>query len=62
MDMIVLCVCGHPTALHDAVGCRAGRYRPCACLLDAKAAVAAAIASVRSGPPLVEAKRTELHK
>jgi hypothetical protein len=63
MDMIVLCQCGHPSALHNEHGCRAGRYRPCACLLDAEAAVAAAIDLVRAGPsPVMAAKMSALHK
>jgi hypothetical protein len=62
MDMIVLCRCGHPSALHGDRGCGAGRYQPCGCLLTAQGAVQAAINNVRSGPPPREPKRVELHK
>lgn len=48
MDMLVLCRCGHPSALHDDHGCRAGRYRPCPCLLTERASVEAAIDFVRT--------------
>jgi hypothetical protein len=50
MDMLVLCRCGHPTSLHGERGCNAGRYRPCECLLNAHAAVEAAVAAVRAKP------------
>jgi hypothetical protein len=43
MDMIVLCPCGHPTPLHDARRCHAGRYQPCRCRLDSEAALETAI-------------------
>jgi hypothetical protein len=48
LDLLILCVCGHPTSLHDDRGCRAGRHRPCACLRNAAAAVDAAVESVRT--------------
>jgi hypothetical protein len=48
--MLVLCNCGHPAGLHTENGCRAGRYRPCPCLLTAAAAIEAAIATSRTSP------------
>jgi hypothetical protein len=48
MDMMVLCRCGHPSALHGERGCRAGRYRPCDCRLDANAAIEAAVSAARA--------------
>ncbi len=35
VDVMVLCRCGHPAGLHTENGCRAGRYTPCRCLLNA---------------------------
>jgi len=49
MDSMVLCRCGHPSTLHTNNGCRAGRYQPCGCLLDATAALQTAIDAVRVG-------------
>jgi len=49
MDSMVLCRCGHPSTLHTNNGCRAGRYQPCGCLLDAAAALQSAIDAVRVG-------------
>jgi hypothetical protein len=50
MDMIVLCRCGHPSALHGERGCRAGRYQPCECLLDSPDALEAAIVAAGTDP------------
>ena len=47
MDMMVLCSCGHPSGLHTENGCRAGRYQPCYCRLDARAVIVTATAAVR---------------
>jgi hypothetical protein len=48
---MVLCRCGHPSVLHTNNGCRAGRYQPCGCLLDAAGALQTAIDAVRVGGP-----------
>jgi hypothetical protein len=64
MDLLVLCRCGHPSALHSERGCGAGRYRPCGCPLDAAAAVEAAIAAARipNADEPAAAHRSHLHK
>jgi hypothetical protein len=48
MDMMVLCRCHHPSALHTENGCRAGRYQVCSCTLDAHGALKAAIEMART--------------
>jgi hypothetical protein len=65
MDVMVLCLCGHPSGLHSENGCRAGRYRPCACLLDIRGAVESAVFAVRTPSwreDIAKPKRSELHK
>jgi hypothetical protein len=48
MEMMVLCRCGHPSGLHSENGCRAGRYQPCICRLDAPGAIESAVLTVRT--------------
>jgi hypothetical protein len=64
MDMIVLCRCGHPSALHTGNGCRAGRYKPCPCLFDSSAAIEAAVIAARAPRwrGVAEPQRSDLHK
>jgi hypothetical protein len=65
MDMIVLCNCGHPAGMHNENGCRAGRYRPCACLLTAAGAIELAIVTSRKLPWTVDniqPEQARIHK
>lgn len=48
MENLVLCPCGHTLVLHDYAGCAGDRLRSCTCVRDRKAALDAAVDSVRT--------------